>query len=87
MKIPPQTVPRSSAEATYLFQDALVWVWIVIGTSFSQSLDKLIHIVTQVHAFLGLASSGIKWQFVMGTPEGTMITLTALGVQVWDWGS
>lgn len=37
VKIPPQTVPRSSAEATYLFQDALVWVWIVIGTSFSQS--------------------------------------------------
>lgn len=50
-------------------------------------LDKLIHMVTQVPTFLGLASSDIKWQFVMGTPEGTMITLTILGVQVWDWGS
>lgn len=39
--------------------------------------------VTQVPTFLGLASSDIKWQFVMGTPEGTMITLTILGVQVW----
>lgn len=43
--------------------------------------------VTQVPTFLGLASGDIKWQFVMGTPEGTMITLTILGVQVWDWGS
>lgn len=50
-------------------------------------LDKSIHMVTQVPTFLGLASSDIKWQFVMGTPEGTMITLTILGVQVWDWGS
>ena len=54
---------------------------------FPVPLVKLIHMVTQVPTFLGLASSGIKWQFVMGTPEGTMITLTALGLQVWDWGS
>lgn len=50
-------------------------------------LDQLIHRVPQVSPFLGLVSSGIKWQFVMGTAEGTIITLTALKVKAWGWGS
>lgn len=46
--------------------------------TFPVSLDKFIQMVTETS---GLISSGFKWQFVTGTPEGT-IALKVWG-EVW----